>query len=229
MARGGQPCSPPSPRRPCSASPASAVAVEVHVSNGLPGFTIVWLARRCRVARRATGCGPLSCRANGVGPNVGSRSTWRRPGCASPGPASIWPLPSDCWSPMSSFRPTSSSTPGSSASSASRELDPPRPRRLPPVDALDVGGRGRGARDSAIEAQLDRSPRGAGRGTTLAELLARLAGDEPWRPLPSSGRAVSRVAWRPTLADVRGQAVARYALEVAAAGGHHLLMTGPPG
>jgi magnesium chelatase family protein len=31
------------------------------------------------------------------------------------------------------------------------------------------------------------------------------------------------------LADVRGQPVARFALEVAAAGGHHLLMLGPPG
>ena len=31
------------------------------------------------------------------------------------------------------------------------------------------------------------------------------------------------------LADVRGQAVARRALEIAAAGGHHLLMVGPPG
>jgi len=31
------------------------------------------------------------------------------------------------------------------------------------------------------------------------------------------------------LADVRGQAVARRALEIATAGGHHLLMVGPPG
>lgn len=31
------------------------------------------------------------------------------------------------------------------------------------------------------------------------------------------------------LADVRGQPLARWALEVAAAGGHHLLMVGPPG
>ncbi len=33
----------------------------------------------------------------------------------------------------------------------------------------------------------------------------------------------------PDLADVAGQAQARHALEVAAAGGHHVLMTGPPG
>ena len=34
---------------------------------------------------------------------------------------------------------------------------------------------------------------------------------------------------RPDLADVAGQAVARAALEVAAAGGHHLMLHGPPG
>ncbi|WP_066950720.1 YifB family Mg chelatase-like AAA ATPase [Streptomyces lushanensis] len=34
---------------------------------------------------------------------------------------------------------------------------------------------------------------------------------------------------RPDLADVAGQAAARKALEVAAAGGHHLLLQGPPG
>ena len=33
----------------------------------------------------------------------------------------------------------------------------------------------------------------------------------------------------PDLADVRGQAVARRSLEIAAAGAHHLLMVGPPG
>ncbi len=33
----------------------------------------------------------------------------------------------------------------------------------------------------------------------------------------------------PDLADVRGQVIARQALEVAAAGAHHLLMVGPPG
>lgn len=44
-------------------------------------------------------------------------------------------------------------------------------------------------------------------------------------------RAVSGPAARPVpdLADVSGQAAARAAVEVAAAGGHHLLLTGPPG
>jgi len=45
-------------------------------------------------------------------------------------------------------------------------------------------------------------------------------------PTPAPAEAVTRV---PDLADVVGQSEARYALEVAAAGGHHLAMIGPPG
>jgi magnesium chelatase family protein len=53
---------------------------------------------------------------------------------------------------------------------------------------------------------------------------------ERWRPDPPKPRS----AWRPAddvpdLADVRGQPDARRALEIAAAGGHNLLMFGPPG
>lgn len=42
-------------------------------------------------------------------------------------------------------------------------------------------------------------------------------------------RASAPVPEAPDLADVQGQPEARWALEVAAAGGHHLLMVGPPG
>jgi magnesium chelatase family protein len=42
-------------------------------------------------------------------------------------------------------------------------------------------------------------------------------------------REAERDGDRPDLADVRGQALARRALEISAAGGHHLLLCGPPG
>src|SRR5207342_3620667 len=41
---------------------------------------------------------------------------------------------------------------------------------------------------------------------------------------PESGDAIAE-----DLADVRGQLIGRRALEIAAAGAHHLLLSGPPG
>lgn len=63
---------------------------------------------------------------------------------------------------------------------------------------------------------------------TLGEVIECAKGVEPW---PAPGPAVAGQGPPPVadLADVRGQPVARFALEVAAAGGHHLLMLGPPG
>ncbi len=50
------------------------------------------------------------------------------------------------------------------------------------------------------------------------------------QPLPSARPiALQRSAPVPDLSDVVGQSAARRALEIAAAGGHHLLMCGPPG
>jgi magnesium chelatase family protein len=49
------------------------------------------------------------------------------------------------------------------------------------------------------------------------------------RPPTGSGGASPAEPGGADLADVVGQAQARYALEVAAAGGHHLLLLGPPG
>jgi len=66
-------------------------------------------------------------------------------------------------------------------------------------------------------------------GVTLSGLMAALLGRSPW---PEVGAAEPDPGAGPTasdLSDVRGQPVARRALEVAAAGGHHLLLVGPPG
>src|SRR3954469_6647088 len=55
---------------------------------------------------------------------------------------------------------------------------------------------------------------------------------ERWRPDPPRPRVRGRAAGGtelPDLADVRGQRDAKRALEIAAAGGHSLLMVGPPG
>ena len=62
----------------------------------------------------------------------------------------------------------------------------------------------------------------------LAELVRALQGEGPW-PDPPSLLGLPEPPHPPDLADVRGQPLARLALEVAAAGGHHVLMVGPPG
>jgi magnesium chelatase family protein len=64
--------------------------------------------------------------------------------------------------------------------------------------------------------------------STLAEVVAAARGELPW-PEPGPPRALEGPPAPPDLSDVRGQPVARFALEVAAAGGHHMLMLGPPG
>ena len=56
--------------------------------------------------------------------------------------------------------------------------------------------------------------------------VAAPAGARPRMPAVQGAAPAERL---PDLADVRGQQVARRALEIAAAGGHHLLLVGPPG
>lgn len=61
----------------------------------------------------------------------------------------------------------------------------------------------------------------------LEALVAALRAERPW-PDPADPPVVVPPPV-PDLAEVRGQAVARAAVEIAAAGGHHLLLSGPPG
>ena len=67
--------------------------------------------------------------------------------------------------------------------------------------------------------------------TDLTDVVAALEGRRPaaaLQPLLPPLRPCTDPP-APDLADVRGQPLARRAVELAAAGGHHLLLTGPPG
>ncbi len=96
------------------------------------------------------------------------------------------------------------------------------------------GARGRGVRCAVVPAG-NAAEAGLATGITvfradsLAMLVAHLLSE---RELPRAPRTEFKPEFPETrfdLADVRGQATARRALEIAAAGGHNLLMMGPPG
>ncbi len=85
---------------------------------------------------------------------------------------------------------------------------------------------------SLAEARLVPGVRALG-ARSLSEVVDVLAGHGTWPdvpvtvPVPSSAEETG--AGSVDLQSVRGQVVARRAVEVAAAGGHHLLLAGPPG
>ena len=100
------------------------------------------------------------------------------------------------------------------------------PGVAPMVDALDdvavVVPLG-----NAVEAQI--AARGPVRAAAdLAGVVACLSGAGPWGPLDPI-EVGAELPELPDLSEVRGQPVARRALEIAAAGGHHLLLVGSPG
>lgn len=63
---------------------------------------------------------------------------------------------------------------------------------------------------------------------SLLEVVEMLKGAKPLAPRPDPPE-ISEAQASVDLADVRGQPFACQALEIAAAGGHHVLFTGPPG
>lgn len=62
---------------------------------------------------------------------------------------------------------------------------------------------------------------------TLEEMVAALRGERPYSEAPELAGGPETCGL--DLAEVKGHRLARLALELAAAGGHHLLMVGPPG
>ena len=64
---------------------------------------------------------------------------------------------------------------------------------------------------------------------TLSEVCAHVTGQKPLPKATPDPETTARATAIPDLADVRGQLRARRALEIAASGGHHLLLSGSPG
>jgi magnesium chelatase family protein len=201
------------------------VAVEVHVSNGLPGFTIVGLldaavreARdRVRAAVLSSGLAwPLRRVTVNLAP-----SGVRKGGAGLDLPIAVGllvatgELPPGCTEGLAfcgelGLNGSLRHVPGMIAlADASAPLGLVVPLGDVREAALVRGGEVRGA-------------------ATLRDLTQALRGQAGW-PEPPPASVAHAAAGVPDLADVRGQAVGRRALEVAAAGRHHLLMIGPPG
>ncbi|MDQ3569333.1 MAG: ATP-binding protein [Actinomycetota bacterium] len=200
------------------------VAVEVHVSNGLPGFTVVGLPdAACRESRDRVRAALLS-----------SGLTWplRRvtvnlaPSGVRKGGAGLDLAIAVAL--MVAAGELDADLVAGRAFVGELGLDGSIrrvPGVVPLVDAIDAP-QVVVAPACAAEAAL------VGRHTvrvasTLRSLVDALTGEGPWETSPRA-TAGARAAG-PDLADVRGQPLGRWALEVAAAGGHHLLLTGPPG
>ena len=203
------------------------ITVEVDLRSGLPAFTIV--GRGDAAVRESRERVHARCStAASSSRSDGSRSTSRPRTCARSAPASTWRPPAACWPPPSRCRRASSSAGRCSASSASAA------RCATAAACSRRRGRARAGiaglivpRECAREAALVDGIVVAGV-TRLSEVAAILRGAPP----PALRRRRHRAGRRrrePDLADVRGHAQAIRALTIAAAGGHNLLLSGPPG
>lgn len=211
---------------------AHAVTVEAHVGAGLPGFHIIGssgtaareAADRVRTALGAVGV-TLPARKTLVSlapadvPKAGARfdlpmaaavlgQLGRVPHAALNGTALVGELALD-----GTVRPV----PGVLPSAASLAADGCKTLLVPDANAAEAALVADG-----VGGDLEIVPV-----AHLSELVALLCGETAPRRVPEPPVSTPRLVG--DLADVRGQSEARRALEIAAAGGHHLLLVGPPG
>ena len=202
------------------------VVVEVHVSAGLPMFTVVGLPdAACREARDRVRAALLSSGLDWpikrITVNLAPADV-RKGGSSLDLPIAVGVLVANGSLPVGRVEGI--------AFLGELGLDG-TVRRIPGVVPLVDALR---CREVVVPAVCEHDARAVGNCVvrpvgTLCELVDALLGVAPW-PSPSPiPRARCSARHVPDLADVRGQEAARFALQVAAAGGHHLLLAGPPG
>ncbi len=205
------------------------VSVEVHVSNGLPGFTVVGLPdaavresrNRVRAALLSSGLPwPLKRVTVNLAPSGVKKS-----GAGLDLPIAVGLLVA-CGEITPDIVEQTAFVGELGLDGALR----PVPGVIPLVAAIGSAGNARVvvAQSCAAEAALTGGceVRGA---RNLTELVGALRGRGPWPPVEALRTGGGQTSRGPDLADVSGHVVARRALEVAAAGGHHILLVGPPG
>lgn len=216
---------------------AAAVTVEVHLANGLPNFLLVGLAdKEVREARERVHSALLTC---GLAFPHNKRITVNLAPADLPKDGGRFDLPIALGILAASGQIEAARLAGHEFAgelSLSGEL---RPVRGALATSLALQAAGIAATlvlppGSAEEAALVPDARVA-RVRHLLDAVRHFApGAEPapeddagWTALRADSPRVQ--ALYPDLADVKGQAGARRALEIAAAGGHSLLLAGPPG
>jgi len=206
------------------------VEVEAHIQGGIPSFAIVGLADRACQEAKARVRSSVSA-AELEWPGAGKRITINLAPAALRKEGSGFDLPIALAVIAASEQVPRRALDGHAAF-GELGLD----GRLRPVPGTLVAAEG--ARRSGLThlvCAAESAPEVALAGIEpvgvrhLGEAVAYLRGEhEPPEPPPLEDD-FELLATVPDLADVRGQERARRALEVAAAGGHNLLLAGPPG